>query len=573
MPKAMIQLVALINILILTFNPFIMKTKITFQNFATVVIAFLLLSSFSAKAQTYVYNETISSGMFFESPNGAQVANPVSDAVNSSANCAYSGTTNPFPWLEIQYFPNFTPTAGTKLFFSVYNPNAAAGAQIQFNNGAFFGGNVTYVAGSATGWVEYSITLDDEIGNALTKITLYPDSGNPVGVYIDNIYFGTTSVLPPPNVTTYVYNETTSSGMFFESPNGAQVANPVPDAVNSSANCAYSGTNNPFPWLEIQYFPNFTPTAGTKLYFSVYNPNAAAGAQIQFNNGAYFGGNVSYVAGSATGWVEYSITLDDEIGNAITKITLYPDSGNPVGVYIDNIYFGTSSVLPPPIVTSFVYNETTSSGMFFESPNGSQVANPVSNSVNSSANCAYSGTINPFPWLEIQYFPNFTPTAGTKLYFSAYNPNAAAGAQIQFNNGAFFGGNVTYVPGSATGWVEYSITLDDEIGTALTKITLYPDSGNPVGVYIDNIYFSTTSNLNINSVAKIANQVYISKEGSIQFTREQTNTLLSVYDLTGRLVLEEKINGMKGEKVLNQIGIYILRVKSDTGVSTQKIAY
>jgi hypothetical protein len=372
---------------------------------------------------------------------------------------------------------------------------------------------------------------------------------------------------------TYVYNESTTSGMFFESSNGSQVANPVSDAVNSSANCAYSGTVDNFPWLEIQYFPNYTPVAGDKLFISVYNPNAAAGAQIQFNNGAFFGGNVAYVAGSATGWVEYSITLDDEIGNALTKITLYPDSGNPVGVYIDNIYFGTSSVLPAPAVTTYVYNESTTSGMFFESSNGSQVANPVSDAVNSSANCAYSGTVDNFPWLEIQYFPNYTPVAGDKLFFSVYNPNGASGAQIQFNNGAFFGGNVAYVAGSATGWVQYSITLDDEIGTALTKIILYPDSGNPVGVYIDNIYFGTTSTLSTNSVAKINNRVYVSKEGSIQFTNPQTNTLLSVYDVTGRLILEEKINGLKGEKTLNNKGIYILRVKSDSGVSAQKIVY
>ena len=107
----------------------------------------------------------------------------------------------------------------------------------------------------------------------------------------------------------------------------------------------------------------------------------------------------------------------------------------------------------------------------------------------------------------------------------------------------------------------------------MTKIILYPDSGNPVGVYIDNIYFGTTSTLSTNSVAKINNRVYVSKEGSIQFTNPQTNTLLSVYDLTGRLILEEKINGVKGEKILNNKGIYILRVKSDSGVSSQKIVY
>jgi hypothetical protein len=41
----------------------------------------------------------------------------------------------------------------------------------------------------------------------------------------------------------------------------------------------------------------------------------------------------------------------------------------------------------------------------------------------------------------------------------------------------------------------------------------------------------------------------------------------------GRLILEEKINGKKGDKVLNNKGIYILRVKSVNGVSSQKIAF
>lgn len=365
---------------------------------------------------------------------------------------------------------------------------------------------------------------------------------------------------------TYVYNEATSSGMFFESPNGAQVSNPLSDAVNSSANCAFSGTSNPFPWMEIQYFPTYTPVAGDKLFFSVYNPNGSPGAQVQFNDGAYFGGNITY---SGSGWQEYSITLDNEIGNSITKITLYPTEGTSIGVYVDNIYFGQNSVLAPA-ENPIVYDETISSGMFFESPNGGVVSNPLSDAVNSSANCAFSGTTDPFPWLEIQYFPTYTPIAGDKLFFSAYNPNSASGAQVQFNDGAYFGGNVTY---SGSGWQEYSITLDDEIGNTLTKIILYPDSGNPVGVYIDNIYFGQSSTLSTNSVAQINNRLYVSKEGSIQFAKEQINSLLSVYDVTGRLIFEEKINGKKGEKVLTNTGIYILKVKSDYGVSLQKIAF
>jgi len=126
---------------------------------------------------------------------------------------------------------------------------------------------------------------------------------------------------------------------------------------------------------------------------------------------------------------------------------------------------------------------------------------------------------------------------------------------------------------SGSGWQEYSITLDDEIGNTLTKIVLYPDSGNPVGVYIDNIYFGTTSVLSTNSVVQINNKVYISKEGRIQFMNEQSNTKIAVYDLSGRLILEEKINGKKGEKELSHKGIYIIRVQSVNGVSSQKSIY
>ncbi|WP_345276897.1 T9SS type A sorting domain-containing protein [Litoribaculum gwangyangense] len=365
---------------------------------------------------------------------------------------------------------------------------------------------------------------------------------------------------------TYVYNESTSSGMFFESPNGGEVSNPLSDAVNSSANCAFSGTDNPFPWLEIQYFPNYTPVSGDKLFLSVYNPNSSPGAQVQFNDGAYFGGNISY---SGSGWQEYVIALDDEIGNSITKITLYPTEGTSIGVYVDNIYFGQNSVLAPA-ENPIVYDETESSGMFFESPNGAEVSNPLSDAVNSSANCAFSGTTNPFPWLEIQYFPTYTPVAGDKLFFSVYNPNSSPGAQVQFNDGAYFGGNITY---SGTGWQEYSITLDDEIGNTMTKITLYPTEGTSIGVYVDNIYFGQSSTLSNKSFTKFEEVVFFDKSGKINFAKDQINTSLKVFDMLGRLILDETIQGKTSSKAVSNEGIYILQIEKDDVRGVKKIFF
>jgi len=41
----------------------------------------------------------------------------------------------------------------------------------------------------------------------------------------------------------------------------------------------------------------------------------------------------------------------------------------------------------------------------------------------------------------------------------------------------------------------------------------------------------------------------------------------------GILIIEEKINGKKVDKVMNNNGIYILTVKAVNGVSSQKIAF
>lgn len=377
---------------------------------------------------------------------------------------------------------------------------------------------------------------------------------------------------------TYVYNETTSSGIFFESGNGEEIANPLSDDVNSSATVAFSGTDNPFPWLEIQFFPNpgFTPSSDDKLYFSVYNPDSAPGAQIQFNNGELFGGNVTYDASSQTGWVEYSVDLGDLEGNELNQIILFPVEGTSIGVYVDNIYFNNESVITPPSTgTTFVYNEDVSSGIFFESGNGAEQTNPVSDAVNSSANCAFSGTDNPFPWLEIQFFPSpaFTASTGDKLFFSVYNPDAAPGAQIQFNSGAFFGGNVTYDATNTTGWVEYSIDLDDEVGNEITQVILYPVEGTSIGVFVDNIYFANSSVLSIDNSEFVEELIFINQQGQVIFENAQSNAELHVFDLNGRLIFKENVEGRISENTLNTKGVYIIKAVNGRSVNTRKLIF
>jgi hypothetical protein len=253
-----------------------------------------------------------------------------------------------------------------------------------------------------------------------------------------------------------------------------------------------------------------------------------------------------------------------------TKITLKNFLTNAVVAFM--ILFGFNAK-----AQTYVYNETTNSTMWFQGTNGGEVTNPITgDAVNPSANVAMSATDG--NWQQIQYFPTYTPASGDKLYFSVHNPNGAGPAQVQFRYTSDqatwqYGADVTYGSGSDTGWMEYTVDLTNHVGNEIDQVIIMPAGNSASAVYIDNIYFGTTSTLSTSSIAIVNNRIYVSKDGSIQFNKAQTNTLLSVYDLMGRLILEEKINGKIGEKVLNHKGIYILVVKSNDGVSSQKIAF
>jgi hypothetical protein len=102
-------------------------------------------------------------------------------------------------------------------------------------------------------------------------------------------------------------------------------------------------------WQQIQYFPSYIPENGDKLFFSVHNPNGAGPGQVQFSyTGSedwQWGGNVTYMETSVTGWVEYSVDLADHAGNEIDQIIIMPAGDNSAATYIDNVYFSDSTEL------------------------------------------------------------------------------------------------------------------------------------------------------------------------------------------------------------------------------------
>jgi hypothetical protein len=376
---------------------------------------------------------------------------------------------------------------------------------------------------------------------------------------------------------THIYNEGASSGITFTN-NGSQVTNPVSDAVNSSANCAQSGTVA--VGEGIHYLPSggYTPVAGARLYFSVYNPGNTMYGQVKFEysgapNVLNNGGDIYYVPGSVSGWVEYSISLTPNLGNTISKILLYPSGSSAVAVFVDNIYFHTTSIYPTSGATHF-FKDAVEHGSIFNS-GVTIVNNPLSNAINSSAKCLKTNGTG--AWRETQINAvRYVIKTGDNMFISFYNPNNAVLWQLRFDfhDGEYIGPtDIEHVSAAASGWNEVSVDLTPYIGREIKQIKVLAAHSELKVVNYDNIYISNTSVLSTNSVTQINDQVSVSKEGQIQFNKEQTNTNVSVFDIAGRLIFDEKINGVKGEKALNQKGIYILKVKSEKGVSSQKVIF
>jgi len=552
-----------------------MKTKITFQNFATVLITLLLLTGFTAKAQTHFFQDAVANGTIWHAA-ASEISNPLSDAVNSSSVCIQNTGTGAWQDTQINSI-SYTIKTGDKIYVSFYNPNGATAWQLKMNLNSVdtWIGEPSHASAAATGWNEVSVDLASFVGQALTQIKIYPAAGESKAINFDNIYIHTSSVLGASGPT-YFFQDAVANGTIWHAA-ASEISNPLSDAVNSSSVCIQNtGTG---AWQDTQINSiSYTIKSGDKIFVSFYNPNGAAAWQLKMNLNSVdtWIGEPSHASAAATGWNEISVDLATYVGQALTQIKIYPAAGESKAINFDNIYIHTTSALGAPASTSYVYNESTSSGIYFW-PAGSETTNPISDAVNSSANCAVSGTSQ--SWSQIQYTTvAYSPVSGDKLYFSIYNPSNVGPGQLQFEyttgGGWQWGGNLTYDSGSVSGWKEYSVDLASHVGNTINKIILMPAGGSSSAVYIDNIYFSTVSNLSTNNpVVKIKNRVFVSKDGKIQFINEQTNTQLSVFDLTGKLIIEEKINGIQGVKTLNNKGIYILRMQSDQGFSSQKIIF
>ena len=145
--------------------------KITF-----ILLVFIL--GMTTYAQTAIFTDAAGTGVTLPTPDNI-VANPLSDAVNSSASCIESDA--PGAWQGYEILCNVPVTAANHIFsISLYNPDANTELQVQchYNDLSDAGlqqwHTVTYPAGANAGWVEVTIDLSDRIGEDLTWLWIAP---------------------------------------------------------------------------------------------------------------------------------------------------------------------------------------------------------------------------------------------------------------------------------------------------------------------------------------------------------------------------------------------------------------
>jgi hypothetical protein len=182
-------------------------------------------------------------------------------------------------------------------------------------------------------------------------------------------------------------------------------------------------------------------------------------------------------------------------------------------------------------------------------------------------------------WQQIQYFPSYTPSSGDKLFLSVYNPNNAGPGQVQFEYASDpgtwqYGGDITYDEASANGWIEYNIDLSGHAGNEINKIILMPAGNNSAAVYVDNIYFSSNTLLSNPLFESMDDErIFINPNGKVVFDMIQSDTEIFVFDLSGRMMLNETIQGNSSNTALKQKGLYILKVRKGNSIQSKKLIF
>ena len=298
-------------------------------------------------------------------------------------------------------------------------------------------------------------------------------------------------------------------------------------------------------------------------------------------------------------WEELTFDFSSEIGKTYKKLVILPDFATPrVGgstTYIDNISFGTGTIVPPPADPTVAAPTPTTAATNVISIFSNAYTNvPVSSfrtewSTGAMADLQIAGNdtkkYSDLGFVGIETTGTLVDaTAMSYIHFDVWTPNMN---ELKFKlvdfgaNGVWEQGGdnveheLIFTPTKEV-WNSYHVALSDFTGlTSKAHIAQYIISGAPLSIaYIDNIYFSKVASALSNNIStstkcfpsQVANKLIVTSESEI-------NSVV-ISSLLGQSVKTVTVNGLeKSMDVINlSAGNYIVTVNLQSGaVSTHKI--
>ena len=530
----------------------------------------------------------------FGAPGPTTITNPVSGGINTSANVGEFTDDGLSAWdnLFIDFGAPIDLSTNSVLHIKIYTTALTAPIPLLAK---LEGGTEMEIWGSIDvngAWKEYTFDFSAAAGNGNTKVALFFNGGETTGTasdiyYIDDLLFDAPVVPPVPCADPVISNfECTAPSHPFGGNGATTITNPVSGGINTSANVGEFTDNGADAWdnLEVDYGTPIDLSVNNLLKIKIHTTALTAPIPLLAK---LEGGTQMEIWGSidVTGdWKEYTFDFSAAAGNGNTKVVLFFNGGETTGAasdvyYIDDFLF-TSPPCADPVISNF---ECSAPSHSFGGNGATTIANPVSGSINTSANVGEFTDNGADAWdnLEVDFGAPIDLSVDNKLRVKIYTTALTAPIPLLAK---LEGGTEMEIWGSVDvngAWKEYEFDFSAAAGNGNTKVVLFFNGGEITGTasdiyYIDDLFF-TSATLSTTDVA-LDNAIKVFPNPANDKINVSSKVNIDAYelvDITGKTIIQKKSKTFGASftidiSVLNS-GLYFLNVNSNKSNKVIKI--
>ena len=460
---------------------------------------------------------------------------------SGSVNTTYSptglGTNYAMAYTNFNYQGTETSTQNASsmeyIHIDVWTANATVLKVSPINNGTGAGEFLVNVPLVSGGWSSVDLPKSAFVGmtwDSIFQLKFDCQAGvSPSTIYLDNIYFWKTSLVPltAPNTNAPTPAQTAANVISIYSDaystNVATNYNPFwgqSGSVNTTYSPTGAGTNYAMAYTNFNYQGTETSTQNASameyVHIDVWTANATVLKFSPINNGtgaAEFLVNVPLVN---AGWSSVDLPKSAFVGmtwDSIIQVKFDGQAGvSPSTIYLDNIYFWKTAPLPltAPNTNAPTPTQTASNVISVYSDayttNVATNYNPFwgqSGSVNTTYSPTGAGTNYAMAYTNFNYQGTETSTQNASsmeyLHIDVWTSNATVLKVSPINNGTGAGEFLVNVPLVNAGWSSVDLPKSAFVGMtwdSVIQLKFDCQAGvSPSNIYLDNIYFWKTASL------------------------------------------------------------------------------